>query len=1006
MEVKNNRQNVNQECDRLRLGRLSPIIICLAILTAFLAISLLLTFKVINLPSPVIGDNFYWTSQNVLDILGPRTIRQTYLGDTAIVSSFKSGFLFPIAYVLSTLKLPLSIVYPFLFYFLSMISFYSLTKEFLHNRLLRMLASSLYIINPVTVYYFESLLNAFSLVFLPLALKFFIKSLRDIDSLPKSRFLKNFTLTAILLSLSVSAQEQFFLSFAFFAGFLILTFVIFWIQKYGLTLRSMKNWLGNIAAFAASLMLVNIPLAISIINLQSAPLSTYFTGRFYDFLASITYTYSTADPVTLLRFGGDAGAGLGKAAWYDSNLLTNLFGYALFVIFVASVYLIVKNKKRIAKPEKAFFFMSILIFFSTLITVMIIRSLPENLDFARSIFSFPLQTWESPAKLRILLLLSALATSLVFFQKLENFSAPKRKIYTGIVLVSLVFTTIAYNSPWLINYAGSTPMQEIADNTQWGDLYDQKYADMSNFLAKEYPDERGLIIPYTHKVELYAPPNFRLFQLVSNINEEVTKLTQAKSVQWSKLLALLSAKYIALQKNFEEEYLIFPKTADKNITKALDEIRNSNDFKTIKTVEDYAILENQNALPQLYATNFFVFYDNINTLNHAIQLVDFKKLPAFLTFEARPDGLGIPSFVDEGNYEIAALSLPIDNPASNVTITLENNGEERSITLSKTKSAGDLLVFSAIEKLEPGDTIRDPNLKKWRTQKHIDELVLNSSSYELGSYGSFTINFTTRILLNGKSSFLSPRVSLDTGEKTYVLIFHDNGFVELATSQNGIFTSALTSNYIGYRLKNQNDYIDVSISRVQNFIQVYINEQPVISFSIESKPTTVSLSSEQSISKFENINLKSGSILSFFATRQVLDSPTFEVQYLSPEKASLTVSNNKTKSIVVSQYLNTRLSRIATNVPTTEAQVNLFFKAWIVDMKNSDSAEIMIKIETERSQITMSLTLFSIFATYFILIISVLPFKRKFLIKIKRGYDRLRRMNKQEEKMHAQPNNT
>jgi hypothetical protein len=112
------------------------ILVSTLVLFVFLGLTLFLTYQIITLPSLVIGDNFNWTPSNVLDILGPKIIRESYMGDIAVVSTFKTGFLFPLTFIVTSLNLPSTLVYPAFFYFLSMLSFYFLSKEFLSSQVL------------------------------------------------------------------------------------------------------------------------------------------------------------------------------------------------------------------------------------------------------------------------------------------------------------------------------------------------------------------------------------------------------------------------------------------------------------------------------------------------------------------------------------------------------------------------------------------------------------------------------------------------------------------------------------------------------------------------------------------------------------------------------------------------------------------------------------------------------------------------------------------------------
>ena len=130
-----------------------------------------------------------------------------------------------------------------------------------------------------------------------------------------------------------------------------------------------------------------------------------------------------------------------------------------------------------------------------------------------------LKTWETPIKLRVIMLISVLTTVFWFFGMIE-FSAirGKRKFFVGLALTLLIVGTVVYNSPWLINYAGKTTLQEVSDSLNWGGLYNQTYVNAASQLEQQFQNQRGIILPYTHKAELYADPNSRIFQLVSSVN--------------------------------------------------------------------------------------------------------------------------------------------------------------------------------------------------------------------------------------------------------------------------------------------------------------------------------------------------------------------------------------------------------------------------------------------------------------------------------------------------------
>ncbi|MGB8781324.1 MAG: hypothetical protein WCD81_11845 [Candidatus Bathyarchaeia archaeon] len=964
------------------------------IAAVLLILSIFLTYNVLTLPSLVIGDNVYWTKQTIVDILGPKVIRESYLGDIAVLSTFRTGFLFPLSYLLNALSIPLTLIYPFLLYFLSMLSFYTFSREFLTKKFWCLIVSAMYVINPITPYYFASMLYAFVMVFLPLALKFFIRTLREISQQSNpGRLSRNFLISAMFLSLSVSAHEQFFLSAALISIYLVSTFVVICLRKYGQTRCFVRASVTNVVLFVFVFIIVNAPLILSVNNINFAPLATYFKGNLGNFLSNIQYCYANANPVTLFRLGGDSGVGLGQNSWYDSSAYTNLFGYALFIVFLASILLLFL-RKDVAQTDKAFFYMNILVFVNSIILIEFIKYLPNDPILAGKLFSFILQTWESPTELRVILLLSLLTTTFVAFKKLETYGKTRKKrIAKGTAVILLVASVVLYNSPWLISYAGYTPLQQISDNLQWGNLFDTGYSKLANLLSQNYSNDRGVLIPYTHKAELYLPPNFRLFQLVSNVNDQTLELTDGASVPWSKILGLFSAKYVVVSKVFQpNELLIFPESFNNNITSVVDDIENDSGLHFLEQQGNYTIFENQNCLPTLYATRNYVFYDDTSTLKYAFQLIDFQDLPVFLNSEEQINQLSIPSFVNNDTYQMYALRPTYDGSVASLNLTVTFNGENiETLTLNKLATSSNVDVFSTDCQLSADDIVKVPSSNTWADTHQFDDLVLNSTSFPLGTYGSFMLNFTVNVSRWGQYDFQGPRALIDTGNSKYFVIFHNNGFLELAVQQGDSYTSDVITTYVGHDLMGENNPINVTLSRTFDEVKVYVNNNLEMSFPTEPNLSTVSLSSEASISKFSGIHVQTADILGLFAVRQVHEEPVFSVQQDSSEGSAMTVLNGGSDYAVVDQYLYNGLQEMETPAASEEVQANVFFKAWIVNGTSLASKETNILIGTTSSQMTIGLTAVSIGFTYLILIIAITPFRKKISSVLSRRIDKEKR---------------
>lgn len=940
--------------------------------TVFLTATFLLTFNIIHLPSLVIGDNFNWTPQNILDITGPRIIRESYMGDIAVLSTFKTGFLFPITYLLVSLDLPSTVVYPSLFYFLSMLCFYSLTKEFLRSEPLRLLLSLLYVINPVTPYYFASLINAFSLVLLPLGFKFFVRALKEIKQSSKPLIIKNFAITAFFLSLCVSANEQFVASILLLTLFMIFTFAITLYREISALPQFGKSVIANLAVFVIVFAIVNAPLFLSISNIHKASWSTYFQGPTTSrFLTTVDYTYRGADLTTLLRLGGDSGAGLGQNSWYDSSLPTNIFGYVVFAIFVLSIILMIK--KYDSGIDRTFTYTTIFIFISALLLILLIKNLPANIALTGTPFDSLLKTWENPSKLRVILLISLLTSTFVLFKVIEMFTKRNTRLFLVILSTFLILVSaVIYNSPWLINYAGQTTMQQVADSLNWGELYQSRYADMTQTLNILSNNKRGIVLPYTHKTELYSEPASRVFQIVSAVNEQYSKLIAEENVDWSKTLGLLSIKSVALTSNYRSsEGLIFPSATDVNINQTLTEIRGASGFRNVTQTSDYLILDNQNALPLLYASNYFVYYEEVSILKYALPYVDFNDLPVFQQ-SSSSNCLVIPNYVNCANYSLYALSLKGEQTNPIMPLVIHGNQSAKNILLRLIDNSSYLSTYSSNCTLNPGDVITiEP--QNHQTRRLVD-VTLNSTSMFVDSLGSFTLDFSVNIVERGNASYLGPRVILDSGDKQYFIIIHDNGMIELAVMQNGRFHSVMITRFTGYTLYESDDSVNVRIVRNFDEINVYVSNILCMTFNISPKFTRVYLSSEHSTSLFSNVYLTKNHSIKLFAVRQNSIKLPYTVQQISPEKLALTIHGNASDFVVVSQYLYTDLTHVDNSVSSNEIPVNLFFKAWFFNQTNQQSLETYVSIGIENQSLMLGVVTLSITFSYVMLLLIIIPF--------------------------------
>ncbi|MGF3522090.1 MAG: hypothetical protein ACQXXJ_03215 [Candidatus Bathyarchaeia archaeon] len=484
-------------------------------------------------------------------------------------------------------------------------------------------------------------------------------------------------------------------------------------------------------------------------------------------------------------------------------------------------------------------------------------------------------------------------------------------------------------------------------------------------------NQRGIVFPYTHKTELYSEPDSRVFQIVSAVNEQYCRLIAEENVAWSKTLGLLSIKSVALTSNYSSsEGLIFPSTTNVNIDQTLTEIKSDGGFRTVTQTSDYLLLDNQNALPLLYASNYFVYYDDVSTLKYALTYVDFNNLPVFQQ-SSSANGIVIPNYVNGANYSLYALSLRGEQDNPTLPLVIRSNQSAKNVLLDLINNSPYLSAYSSNCTLNPGDVITlEPKNNQTR---HLADVTINSTSMLLDSLGSFTLDFNVNIIERGNFSYLGPRIILDSGDKQYFIIIHDNGVIELAVVQNDRFESAQIMRFTGYTLYDSDDSVNVRIVRNFDEVNVYIFDILCMTFNTSPKFARLYLSSEHSTSSFSNVYLTENPSIKLFAVRQNSIELPYDIQQISPEKLALTINGTASDFAIVSQYLYTELTHIDGSVKNTEIPVNLFFKAWFFNQTNQQSHQTYISISVEHQSLMLGVVTLSITFSYTVLLLLIIP---------------------------------
>ncbi len=149
-----------------------------------------------------------------------------------------------------------------------------------------------------------------------------------------------------------------------------------------------------------------------------------------------------------------------------------------------------------------------------------------------------------------------------------------------------------------------------------------------------------------------------------------------------------------------------PSSAVNDVIYSVQQIKNDNDLQPVSQSPGYNLYNNPNALPLLYATNYYVLYDDIGTLKYAFDYVNFTDLPAFLNQHNSIGQLTVSPSTSSGTYQLHAMGLE-DNNTKSLSVNISNGGVIRTVQLAqKDSNEIGLNDFYSQCELSPGDQLQ------------------------------------------------------------------------------------------------------------------------------------------------------------------------------------------------------------------------------------------------------------------------------------------------------------
>lgn len=726
-------------------------------------------------------------------------------------------------------------VYSFLLHLslpLSFLSFYFYSQKFSNNVLARIFGATFYTVNPVTIAYFAAGAFTWTLVFLPLSMNYFIDFLEE-------QKLQNTLKAGLFTSLTVWTLPS--MALIMFSALLVTA------VSYMATAKNKRDYVErlwpHIVVYGLILVLCSFPYIYSTVTYIQSPSFNFGENMLSDF----QYTYQEATIPNLLRLAGNEGSPQTLLDYNSSGNPSNMAGWIIPLFAFASIIWVRSSEKKrrlVAALALQFF---------TLFSVVFLR-FACNSDL-KWIITDMLIVWTLRNPFKIQLLMLTAVTPLFTFTT-EKLSCSclrllrRKKLKWAAATMALTLLAVAhmyfYNAFAFNGYMGIDKYPGIGQATA-----DETLSCIVND-SLSWPDGgsfRGIILPFDHKTELYVEYS-NMFLYPSRLGQKSTisnilGKALSEGVNLENFLRLFSVKYVYVNNKWEDAdfYIIQPQNPQK-ILALLNE--------TGKTIEngEYCRVTVENALPTVYISQYPIFYSDIETVNF-LGASAFQNKPVFI--EVKKQGCNITT---DGGKTSKTFHYTFTSPYP---------------------AAYDLYAVVYVEKPETPLCYRlddwemeEKRVADWKNPlNEIANLQLQSGSHSLtlavdGLYRFADLNYSFTNYGNGLFNVEGQKITVENGtliglkdfenfeltlklkaenygEKTWYgpyvyfaftegfyfrIIFHANGYVELARYAEGTYQS-LT---LKQTKTNFKDWNSLRLVKLLDTVNLYLNDQYVFSF--------------------------------------------------------------------------------------------------------------------------------------------------------------------------------
>lgn len=879
-------------------------------------------------------------------------------------------------------------VFNFLTYFsfpISFISFYMFSKKFCQSVGLRIIAATMYIINPVVISYFVAGGFIWTLVFLPLLISYFLDLLEN----PNKR-------NAIKAGVFASLTIWTFPTLLIIAIFSLLVILVSYLLTAQYKLNFLRCRVIPLSFFVLIIILCNSPFIFATYNC-----SPQYAYSSYDVLSDFQYTYREVTLPNLLRLSGNIGSPQVPLGYLDMRDAKNAIGYIIPAISLASVFWIKKSERKLrlnamlASLIANCFFAIFLKYasFSEMSWIILIMPL--------------LWTLRNPFKVQLMILISIiplfvfsleqLASTCLRFLKQKKI---KRATLVFAVMLLAVLQVYIYN-PFAFN--GYMGIDKYAGNLQTLDA-DKTINNIIQDSLQWYTDGnyRGIIFPFDHKTELHVQFNNPLLYpgrlgLRSEVTDEIDNELKAGS-EMANLLSLLSTKYVYV--NYEWKETGFHIIQPDNLTRLVENFRKGN--ITEEYSGEYSKFIIETVLPRLYVSSYPIFYSNIETIKFINNSV-FCWKPVFLNINyegSEIDNLDNSHFVATNSYSLNApfrgqfdLYVIIYSNKSETTIyyTLDDGeiyGRTVKVAAESLNYLTTLKLDSGFHRLKLATDVSTLSLDKDFTTegsckfegdviKINDGLMLTSKDYDI-----FDLDFQFNPIRYGTKTWHGPSVYFAyNGSSYFRLIFHKNGRLELSQKTP-------TGYYSGIIVKSANvipGWNNLRVIKDKETLIVYLNGKHLMSFSNPSLNASgrIGLRSEESITYFKNVVIRTNIIAGIwlFPIESAKNTQVLSVE-MNVDKYLLQFNQSEESLIAVclgENYDSGWEARIDGEILKNHQKANLYANSWFT---NISKGVHRVEIYYKNSAVYKSLLYVSVICLGILFIVAYLPMQMQDMMHI------------------------